>query len=94
MPASPKCCTVEFVDMIKLHSHYDNRKQLISFGINRLAITLFTNVFVFQGRTALWDAILLLCHQINVGYGGVVRGIHIGSSALNLLSVIDSDMES
>ncbi|KAK3151298.1 hypothetical protein QOZ80_3AG0244130 [Eleusine coracana subsp. coracana] len=50
--------------------------------------------FSLQGRTALWDAILLLCHQINVGYGGVVRGIHIGSSALNLLSVIDSDMES
>ncbi|XP_062215948.1 uncharacterized protein LOC133916336 [Phragmites australis] len=50
--------------------------------------------FSLQGRTALWDAILLLCHQINVGYGGVVRGIHIGSSALNLLSVIDSDAES
>nr|CAB3501152.1 unnamed protein product [Digitaria exilis] len=49
--------------------------------------------FSLQGRTALWDAILLLCHQINVGYGGVVRGIHIGSSALNLLSVIDSDAE-
>ncbi|CAL4922155.1 unnamed protein product [Urochloa decumbens] len=49
--------------------------------------------FSLQGRTALWDAILLLCHQINVGYGGVVRGIHIGSSALNLQSVIDSDME-
>ncbi|XP_006649902.1 uncharacterized protein LOC102705797 [Oryza brachyantha] len=50
--------------------------------------------FSLQGRTALWDAILLLCHQINVGYGGVVRGIHIGSSALNILSVLDSDMES
>lgn len=50
--------------------------------------------FSLQGRTALWDAILLLCHQINAGYCGVVRGIHIGSSALNLLSVIDSDMES
>ncbi|KAL5210333.1 hypothetical protein ABZP36_005956 [Zizania latifolia] len=37
-------------------------------------------------QTALWDAILLLCHQINVGYDGVVRGIHIGSSALNILS--------
>jgi len=49
--------------------------------------------FHFQGRTALWDAILLLCHQIKIGYGGVVRGIHIGSSALNLLSVIDSDAE-
>uniref|UniRef100_A0A0E0GL14 Transmembrane protein 209 n=1 Tax=Oryza nivara TaxID=4536 RepID=A0A0E0GL14_ORYNI len=50
--------------------------------------------FSLQGRTALWDAILLLCHQINVGYSGVVRGIHIGSSALNILSVLDSDMES
>ncbi|WVZ56564.1 hypothetical protein U9M48_007071 [Paspalum notatum var. saurae] len=50
--------------------------------------------FSLQGRTALWDAILLLCHQINVGYGSVVRGIHIGSSALNLQSVIDSDSES
>jgi hypothetical protein len=50
--------------------------------------------FVFQGRTALWDAILLLCHKINVGYGGMVRGIHIGSSALNHLSGIDSEMES
>ncbi|XP_066388971.1 uncharacterized protein [Miscanthus floridulus] len=50
--------------------------------------------FSLQGRTALWDAILLLCHQINVGYGGVVRGIHIGSSALNLQSVIDSESES
>ncbi|PAN50191.1 hypothetical protein PAHAL_9G504300 [Panicum hallii] len=49
--------------------------------------------FSLQGRTALWDAILLLCHQIKIGYGGVVRGIHIGSSALNLLSVIDSDAE-
>jgi hypothetical protein len=51
-------------------------------------------MFYFQGRTALWDAILLLCHQINTGYDGVVRGIHIGSSALNLLSVIDSNIES
>uniref|UniRef100_A0ACD5YM52 Uncharacterized protein n=1 Tax=Avena sativa TaxID=4498 RepID=A0ACD5YM52_AVESA len=50
--------------------------------------------FSLQGRTALWDAILLLCHQINVGYGGIVRGTHIGSSALNILSVLDSDMQS
>ncbi|XP_048571390.1 transmembrane protein 209 [Triticum urartu] len=50
--------------------------------------------FSLQGRTALWDAILLLCHQIKVGYGGIVRGTHIGSSALNILSVLDSDMES
>lgn len=57
-------------------------------------LMLFPPAWIFQGRTALWDAILLLCHQINVGYSGVVRGIHIGSSALNILSVLDSDMES
>ncbi|KAJ1424316.1 Cytochrome B561-related [Sesbania bispinosa] len=30
-----------------------------------------------QGRTALWDSILLLCHKIKVGYGGIVRGMHL-----------------
>ncbi|KAM0948147.1 hypothetical protein DsansV1_C07g0075231 [Dioscorea sansibarensis] len=47
-----------------------------------------------QGRTALLDAILLLCHRIKVGYGAVVRGVHLGSSALNILSVLDSENES
>ncbi|KAK9124313.1 hypothetical protein Sjap_013915 [Stephania japonica] len=49
--------------------------------------------FSLQGRTALWDAILLLCHRIKVGYGGVLRGMHLGSSAYNILSIIDSDSE-
>lgn len=41
----------------------------------------------------MWDAILLLCHRIKIGYGGVVRGVHLGSSALNILPVLDSDIE-
>ncbi|KAJ6827696.1 uncharacterized protein M6B38_366445 [Iris pallida] len=50
--------------------------------------------FSLQGRTALWDALLLLCHRINHAYGGIVRGVHLGSSALNILSVLDSNDES
>lgn len=49
---------------------------------------------LFQGRTALWDALLLLCHRIKAGYGGIVRGVHLGSSAFNLLPVLDSNDES
>lgn len=49
--------------------------------------------FSLQGRTALWDSILLLCHRIKVGYGGIVRGVHIGSPALGLLQVIDTETE-
>ncbi|MFQ6651209.1 hypothetical protein Gotur_023199 [Gossypium turneri] len=49
--------------------------------------------FSLQGRTALWDSILLLCHRIKDGYGGIVRGMHIGSSALNLLSVLQPKNE-
>lgn len=49
--------------------------------------------FVLQGRTAMWDSILLLCHRMNVGYGGIVRGMHLGSSALRLLPVFDADNE-
>ncbi|XP_058227529.1 uncharacterized protein LOC131335968 [Rhododendron vialii] len=47
----------------------------------------------FQGRTALWDSILLLCHRINVACGGVVRGMHLGSSALGILPVLDPETE-
>lgn len=47
--------------------------------------------FSLQGRTALWDSILLLCHRIKVGYGGIVRGMHLGSSALSILPVLDSE---
>ncbi|KAI4334430.1 hypothetical protein L6164_019125 [Bauhinia variegata] len=46
-----------------------------------------------QGRTALWDSILLLCHKIKVGYGGIVRGMHLGSSALNILPVLETEVQ-
>ncbi|KAF8396620.1 hypothetical protein HHK36_018244 [Tetracentron sinense] len=49
--------------------------------------------FSLQGRTTLWDAILLLCYRIKVGYGGVVRGLHLGSSAFSILPVLDSEIE-
>ncbi|XP_031485848.1 uncharacterized protein LOC116254540 [Nymphaea colorata] len=49
--------------------------------------------FSIQGRTALWDAILLLCHRIKVGYGSVVRGVHLGSSALNILPILDLEAD-
>ncbi|CAK7327431.1 unnamed protein product [Dovyalis caffra] len=46
-----------------------------------------------QGRTALWDSISLLCHRIKVGYGAVVRGMHLGSSALSVCAVLESETE-
>ncbi|XAR60465.1 hypothetical protein NMG60_11033863 [Bertholletia excelsa] len=46
-----------------------------------------------QGRTALWDSILLLCYRIKVSYGGVVRGMHLGSTALGILPILDSETE-
>ncbi|WOL06886.1 transmembrane protein 209 [Canna indica] len=49
--------------------------------------------FSLQGRTALWDSILLLCHRLETSYGGVVRGVHLGSSAFNILRVVDLDTE-
>ncbi|KAK4773660.1 hypothetical protein SAY87_028679 [Trapa incisa] len=49
--------------------------------------------FSLQGRTALWDTILILCDRIKAGYGGVVRGMHLGSSALNILPVLDAESE-
>ncbi|KAF7135917.1 hypothetical protein RHSIM_Rhsim08G0043200 [Rhododendron simsii] len=49
--------------------------------------------FSQHGRTALWDSILLLCHRINVACGGVVRGMHLGSSALGILPVLDPETE-
>ncbi|ESQ36101.1 hypothetical protein EUTSA_v10006976mg [Eutrema salsugineum] len=49
--------------------------------------------FTLQGRTALWDSLLLMCHRIKVGYGGVVRGMNLGSSALNILQVVDSETD-
>lgn len=49
--------------------------------------------FCLQGRTALWDSILLLSYKIKTAYGGFVRGIHLGSSALNILAVLESEEE-
>ncbi|XP_055835512.1 uncharacterized protein LOC129904005 isoform X2 [Solanum dulcamara] len=49
--------------------------------------------FSLQGRTALWDSILLLCYKIKIGYGGIVRGMHISSSALGILPVLDSEKD-
>eukprot|EP00250_Pteridium_aquilinum_P017111 c23458_g1_i3 orf=864-2675(+) len=46
--------------------------------------------FALQGRTALWDAVLLFCWQIKTAHGGVVQGINLGSSAFNLLSVFET----
>lgn len=34
-----------------------------------------------------------MCHKIKVGYGGVVRGMNLGSSALNILQVVDSETD-
>ncbi|KAJ6670458.1 hypothetical protein OIU85_014346 [Salix viminalis] len=49
--------------------------------------------FSLQGRTALWDSISLLCHRIKVGYGAIVRGMHLGSSALSICPVLeDTDL--
>ncbi|XP_014519263.1 uncharacterized protein LOC106776345 [Vigna radiata var. radiata] len=49
--------------------------------------------FSLQGRTALWDSILLLCHKIKVGYGGIIRGMHLGASALSILPVMEAESE-
>lgn len=49
--------------------------------------------FSLQGRTALWDSILLLCYKIKTGYGGLVRGMHLSSSALGILPVLDSEKD-
>ncbi|KAI3870009.1 hypothetical protein MKX03_002041 [Papaver bracteatum] len=49
--------------------------------------------FSLQGRTALWDAILLFCHRIKADYGGIVRGMHISSSAYSILPILGSETE-
>lgn len=49
--------------------------------------------FSLQGRTSLWDSILLMCYKIKIGYGGIVRGMHLGSSALSILPVLDLETE-
>ncbi|KAG2305509.1 hypothetical protein Bca52824_034160 [Brassica carinata] len=45
--------------------------------------------FTLQGITAAWDSMLLMCHIIKVSYGGVVRGVNLGSSSLNILQLRD-----
>ncbi|MFS7956704.1 hypothetical protein Hanom_Chr07g00657631 [Helianthus anomalus] len=47
--------------------------------------------FSFEGRTALWDSVLLLCHKIKTDYGGIVRGMHLGSSALGILPILQEE---
>uniref|UniRef100_A0A1J3DPQ1 Transmembrane protein 209 n=1 Tax=Noccaea caerulescens TaxID=107243 RepID=A0A1J3DPQ1_NOCCA len=49
--------------------------------------------FTLQGSAALWDSMLLMCHRIKVGYGGVVRGMNLASSALDILQVVDSETD-
>ncbi|XP_042475644.1 uncharacterized protein LOC122057569 [Macadamia integrifolia] len=49
--------------------------------------------FSLQGRTALWDAILLICHRIKVAYGGVIRGMHLDSSSFSILPILESENE-
>ncbi|KAK7257731.1 hypothetical protein RIF29_31917 [Crotalaria pallida] len=49
--------------------------------------------FSLQGRTALWDSILLLCYNIKVGYGSIIRGLHLGASALSILPVMETEAE-
>ncbi|XP_057748372.1 uncharacterized protein LOC130967501 [Arachis stenosperma] len=49
--------------------------------------------FSLQGRSALWDSILLLCHKIKEGYGGIIRGMHLGASALSILPVMETEAE-
>ncbi|XP_051142505.1 uncharacterized protein LOC127259307 [Andrographis paniculata] len=46
-----------------------------------------------QGRTALWDSLLLLCYKIRISYDGIVRGMHLGSSALGILPVLEPEMD-
>ncbi|XP_076922912.1 uncharacterized protein LOC143584861 [Bidens hawaiensis] len=47
--------------------------------------------FSFEGRTALWDSVLLFCYKIKTDYGGIVRGMHLGSSALGILPIFEEE---
>lgn len=51
------------------------------------------NWWLLQGRAALLDTVLLFCYRIKQEYGGIVRGIYLGSAALNILPVLDSETE-
>ncbi|KAH0854502.1 hypothetical protein HID58_069184 [Brassica napus] len=48
--------------------------------------------FTLQGRTALWDSILLMCHKIK-GVWRCCSWMNLGSSALNILQVVDSETD-
>ncbi|KAM7522317.1 hypothetical protein LguiA_012219 [Lonicera macranthoides] len=50
-------------------------------------------VVLLSGRTALWDSTLLVCHRIKTAYGGIVRGMHLGSSALAILPILEPEIE-
>lgn len=65
---------------------FQNRSDLKRHWDNNNCYDLY-----FQGRTALWDAILLLCHRVKVGYDGIIRGMHLGSSALRVHPVLNSE---
>ncbi|KAK4356412.1 hypothetical protein RND71_025383 [Anisodus tanguticus] len=58
-----------------------------------LQASFFLSQRCLLGRTALWDSILLLCYKIKTGYGGLVRGMHLSSSALGILPVLDSEKD-
>eukprot|EP00850_Spirogloea_muscicola_P012900 SM000085S23250 [mRNA] locus=s85:218235:220813:- [translate_table: standard] len=45
--------------------------------------------FCFQGRTALWDAIALLCHRVREAHNGALRGLSLASPSLDLMRVLD-----
>ncbi|KAK9706457.1 hypothetical protein RND81_07G126100 [Saponaria officinalis] len=49
--------------------------------------------FCLQGRTALWDSVLVLCHRVKTTYSGFIRGIHLGSRALSLMPVLELEEE-
>ncbi|RVW38834.1 hypothetical protein CK203_074229 [Vitis vinifera] len=72
---------------------YWDKKLQFSLQTHKVSFSSNIWIFVFQGRTALWDSILILCHRIKYGYGGIIRGMHLGSSALCILPVLDSESE-
>eukprot|EP00850_Spirogloea_muscicola_P008360 SM000044S16007 [mRNA] locus=s44:565678:576581:+ [translate_table: standard] len=41
--------------------------------------------FCFQGRTALWDAVALLCHRVREAHSGALRGLSLASPSLDLM---------
>ncbi|KAF3455035.1 hypothetical protein FNV43_RR05483 [Rhamnella rubrinervis] len=68
-------------------------RLITSFGVVDLQLALGWDLSEGLGRTTLWDSILLLCQRIKVAYGGIVRGMHLGSSALSILPILESENE-